>query len=129
VVVEELAEEAAKAPEASGDRVSRRPRGAWVIGSGLDVWEIVELLSSYEADVPALRSDHPLITEHHVRTARAYATQFPEELADDYAIEDPASIALLIPGVATPETQFADVVAPVALALEQEKRSATRSLR
>jgi ferritin len=30
--------------------------------------------------------------------------------------------AVRIPGVAAPETEFADVVAPIALALEQEKR-------
>ena len=33
-----------------------------------------------------------------------------------------ADAMVSIPGVAAPKTQFADVVAPVALALEQEKR-------
>jgi bacterioferritin B len=33
-----------------------------------------------------------------------------------------ADAAVSIPGIAAPETRFADVVAPVALALEQEKR-------
>ena len=33
-----------------------------------------------------------------------------------------ADSTVTIPGVAAPETQFADVIAPVALALEQEKR-------
>jgi ferritin len=33
-----------------------------------------------------------------------------------------ADAAVTIPGVAAPETQFADIVAPVALALEQERR-------
>ena len=33
-----------------------------------------------------------------------------------------ADAEVVIPGVAAPETQFADLVAPVALALEQEKR-------
>ena len=37
-----------------------------------------------------------------------------------YLLDADAEVA--IPGVAAPETQFADVVAPVALALEQEKR-------
>jgi uncharacterized protein (DUF433 family) len=57
-----------------------RPRRAWVIGSGLDVWEIVELLGSYGDDVAALTADHPLISERHVRTALAYATQFADEI-------------------------------------------------
>jgi ferritin len=33
-----------------------------------------------------------------------------------------ADAAVTIPGVAGPESQFADIVAPIALALEQEKR-------
>jgi bacterioferritin B len=37
-----------------------------------------------------------------------------------YLLDSGADV--VIPGVAAPETQFADIVAPVALALEQEKR-------
>ena len=37
-----------------------------------------------------------------------------------YLLDADAHVA--IPGVAAPETEFADIVAPVALALEQEKR-------
>jgi uncharacterized protein (DUF433 family) len=81
VVVEELAEEAAKARLHPGIAFRGHPRRAWVIGSGLDVWEIVELLGSYEDDLVALIADHPLLTERHVRTARAYANQFPDEIA------------------------------------------------
>jgi uncharacterized protein (DUF433 family) len=81
VVVEELAEEAAKARLHPGVAFRGRPRRAWVIGSGLDVWEIVELLSSYEDDVVTLTDDHPLLSERHVRTALAYATQFADEIA------------------------------------------------
>jgi len=81
VVVEELAEEAAKARLHPRIAFRGRPRRAWVIGSGLDVWEIVELLRSYEDDVAALSADHPLLSERHVRTARAYARQFPDEIA------------------------------------------------
>jgi bacterioferritin B len=33
-----------------------------------------------------------------------------------------ADVHVAVPGVAAPETQFADVVAPIALALEQERR-------
>jgi uncharacterized protein (DUF433 family) len=82
VVVEELAEEAAKARLHPGIAFRGRPRRAWVIGSGLDVWEIVELLSSYEDDVATLTVDHPLVSERHVRTAIAYATQFADEIAE-----------------------------------------------
>jgi hypothetical protein len=80
-VVEELAEEAAKARLHPGIAFRGRPRRAWVIGSGLDVWEVVELLSSYQDDVAALTADHPLLSERHVRTAGAYAAQFADETA------------------------------------------------
>jgi bifunctional N-acetylglucosamine-1-phosphate-uridyltransferase/glucosamine-1-phosphate-acetyltransferase GlmU-like protein len=80
VVVEELAEEAAKTRLHPGVAFRGRPRRAWVIGSGLDVWEIIELLGSYRDDVVALASDHPLITDRHLRTARAYAAQFAAEI-------------------------------------------------
>lgn len=80
VVVEELAEEAAKARLHPGVAFRGRPRRAWVIGSGMDVWEIVELLSSYGEDISPLTTDHPLVSERHVRTALAYAAQFPEEI-------------------------------------------------
>jgi uncharacterized protein (DUF433 family) len=71
VVVEELAEEGAKARLHPGIAFRGRPRRAWVIGSGLDVWEIAELLDSYGEDLEALMEDHPLVTERHLRTARA----------------------------------------------------------
>lgn len=80
-MVEELAEEAAKARLHPGVAFRGRPRRAWVIGSGLDVWEIVELLGSYGEDLAAMIADHPLLTERHVRTARAYAAQFADEIA------------------------------------------------
>jgi hypothetical protein len=51
IVVEELAEEAAKARLFPGIAFrDGRPRRAWAIGSGLDVWQIVELMRSYKDD-------------------------------------------------------------------------------
>jgi hypothetical protein len=52
-----------------------------VIGSGLDVWEILSMLRSYEGDEERLREAHPLVTDRHVRLARAYADRFPHEIA------------------------------------------------
>jgi hypothetical protein len=79
-VVEELAEEAAKTRLFPGVGFRGTPRRAWVIGSGLDVWEIVDLLRSYEGDEAALHESHPLVSERHVRLARAYAERFPDEV-------------------------------------------------
>jgi hypothetical protein len=55
---------------------------AWAIGSGLDVWEIIDLLLSYGDDEGANRESHPLVTERHLQLARAYADRFPEEIGE-----------------------------------------------
>lgn len=81
VVVEELAEEAAKARLFPG--IAFRdgdPRRAWAIGSGLDVWQIVELMRSYKDDEESLRENHPLVTDRHLRLAEAYTERFTEEV-------------------------------------------------
>ncbi|MCP9487188.1 MAG: hypothetical protein MSC30_15170 [Gaiellaceae bacterium MAG52_C11] len=80
VIVEELAEEAAKTRLFPGIAFRDAPRRAWAIGSGLDVWEIIDLLRSYDGDEDALRVSHPLVTERHLQLARAYAHRFPEEI-------------------------------------------------
>lgn len=79
-VVEELAEEAAKTRLFPGIGFRGRPRRAWAIGSGLDVWGIMDLLHSYRGDEERLREYHPLVTERHIRLARAYQERFPEEI-------------------------------------------------
>jgi uncharacterized protein (DUF433 family) len=79
-VVEELAEEAAKARLFPGIAFRGRPRRAWAIGTGLDVWEIVELLRSYGNDEDLVTKAHPLLSERHLHLARAYAERFPQEI-------------------------------------------------
>jgi hypothetical protein len=78
-VVEELTEEAAKTRLYPGIAFRGRPRRAWVIGSGLDVWEIIELLRSYDGDDELLRTSHPLVNDRHLHLARTYAERFPAE--------------------------------------------------
>jgi hypothetical protein len=84
-VVEELAEEAAKMRLFPGIGFRDNPRRAWAIGSGLDVWQIIELAQDYEGEMNELYADHPLVTERHVRLARAYAERFPEEIESSLA--------------------------------------------
>ena len=79
-VVEEFAEESAKLRLFPGIAFRGTPRRAWAIGSGLDVWEIIELLRSYAGDRPQLHQSHPLVSDRHLRLARAYAERFPEEI-------------------------------------------------
>jgi hypothetical protein len=79
-LVTELSEEAAKTRLFPGIAFRGEPRRAWAIGTGLDVWELIDLLRSYGGDEPKLREDHPLVAEHHLRIARAYAERFPDEI-------------------------------------------------
>lgn len=80
-VVEELAEEAAKTRLFPGIAFRGSPRRAGVIGTGLDVWEILELLRSYAGDEQQLRAAHPMLGERHMRLARAYGERFPDEVS------------------------------------------------
>ncbi len=81
-VVEELAEEAAKTRLFPGIGFRGRPRRAWVIGSGLDVWELIDLLRSYGGDTARLLESHPLVADRHLRMAQVYAERFPEEIEE-----------------------------------------------
>lgn len=82
-VIEELAEEAAKARLFPG--IAFRgpdPRRAWLIGTGLDVWEIVDLHGAYHGEVAALARDFELLSVAGVRLALAYAERFPQEIEE-----------------------------------------------
>jgi uncharacterized protein (DUF433 family) len=63
-----------------GDDARRR---AWVIGSGLDVWEIVHMLEDF-GSAEALVADMPL-TRAQVRIAGAYRDAHPDEIDDAIA--------------------------------------------
>ena len=84
-IVEALTEESARMRRFPGiafrgDDADRRP---WVIGTGLDVWEVIEMLDDYgsvelltrEADLPAPA----------VEVARAYYASYPEEIDEAIA--------------------------------------------
>ena len=67
----------------------------------------------------------PRLAAHFYRQAveeRNHAMMIVQYLLD-------ADERVLIPGVAAPQTEFADVVEPVRLALEQEKRVTAADLR
>ena len=84
-VVEMLTEEAARTRRFAGigfrgDDAGRRP---WVIGSGLDVWEIAQMLEDF-GSIDRLTQETPL-TERQVRLAIAYRDSFPDEIAEAVA--------------------------------------------
>lgn len=81
-VVEGLAEEAIRNRRFAGigfrgDDARRRP---WVVGSGLDVWEIVQMLEDY-GSLERLVEETQL-TERQVRLAMSYRDEYPQEIAE-----------------------------------------------
>jgi uncharacterized protein (DUF433 family) len=60
-----------------GDDARRRP---WVIGSGLDVWEIVQMLEDFGSP-EALVADTQ-VSPAQVRLAISYRDSYPDEIAD-----------------------------------------------
>jgi uncharacterized protein (DUF433 family) len=85
-VVEAFTEETAKTRRFPGIafRGDDARRRAWVIGTGLDVWEIIHMLEDFGSP-EALAADMPLSLSH-VRLAMAYREAYPDEI--DEAIAD-----------------------------------------
>jgi hypothetical protein len=63
-----------------GDDARRR---AWVIGSGLDVWEIIQMLEDFGSADALVSESHLLPTQ--VRLAMAYQQAYPDEVAEAIA--------------------------------------------
>jgi uncharacterized protein (DUF433 family) len=84
-IVEALTEEAARMRRfpGIGFRGEDPMREAWVVGTGLDVWELIEMLQDHgsaerliaEADLPA----------RAVEVARAYYASYPDEIDEAIA--------------------------------------------
>jgi len=85
-VVEALTEEAARMRRFPGIafRGEEPRREAWVIGTGLDVWELVELLQDYGAVEPLLQA-HENVSRRAAELAQAYHTSYPEEVDEKIA--------------------------------------------
>jgi hypothetical protein len=80
-IVEALTEEAARTRRFAGigfrgEDAARRP---WVIGSGLDVWEIVQMLEDY-GSIESL-VEQTQVSERQAHLAVAYRDSFPDEVA------------------------------------------------
>ena len=63
-----------------GDDARRRP---WVIGTGLDVWEICELLEE-AGPIEEVAMDTHLV-ERQLQLALAYRERYPDEIAEAIA--------------------------------------------
>lgn len=81
-VVEALTEEAARMRRFPGIafRDDDHRRGAWVIGTGLDVWEVVEAYRDFGSLERMLLEGE--LAEASIRLAFAYAAEYPEEVEE-----------------------------------------------
>ncbi|MFN8223586.1 MAG: hypothetical protein U0R50_10140 [Gaiellales bacterium] len=86
-LVEELADEAAKTRRFPGlaFRGDWPYRDPWIIGTGLDVWELCEILEHYDGSIDAVVADYDGVDERACRLALAYQREHPEEIADAVA--------------------------------------------
>jgi hypothetical protein len=85
-IVEELTDEALRTRRFPGIAFRDEPpnRRAWVIGTGLDVWELCELLDQYGSAERVVK-DFPLVSERHCRLASAYRRAYPDEVEQEIA--------------------------------------------
>lgn len=84
-IVESLTDEAIRMRRFAGigfrgEDAARRP---WVIGSGLDIWEILQMLDDFGS--PELLIGETQLTERQVRLAMAYRDSYPDEISDAIA--------------------------------------------
>jgi uncharacterized protein (DUF433 family) len=84
-IVEALTEEAARTRRFAGigfrgEDAARRP---WVIGSGLDLWEIVQMLEDFGSIERLVEQTQ--LSERQVQLAIAYRDSYPDEIAEALA--------------------------------------------
>lgn len=84
-VVEALTEEAVRMRRFPGigfrgDDANRQP---WLIGSGLDVWETIQMLEDFGS--PERLVEDTQLTERQVRLALAYRDSYPDEIVEAIA--------------------------------------------
>ena len=81
-IVEALTEEAARCRRfpGIGFRGDDARRRAWVIGSGLDVWEIVQMWEDFGSAEALCAETH--ITSPQLRIALAYRDAYPDEVTE-----------------------------------------------
>ena len=56
-----------------------------MIGTGLDVWELIQMLQDYDSSVDRLIEDHENVTRCAVELAQAYYASYPEEIDEKIA--------------------------------------------
>jgi hypothetical protein len=84
-IVESLTDEAIRMRRFAGisfrgEDAARRP---WVIGSGLDIWEIIQMLDDCSSIEHLTEETH--LTAPQIRLAVVYRDNYPEEIAEAIA--------------------------------------------
>lgn len=84
-IVESFTEEAARVRRfpGIGSRGDDVNRVAWVIGTGLDAWEVIEMLEDFGSVERLVKDSH--LTAANVRLAMAYRDAYPDEIKDAIA--------------------------------------------
>lgn len=87
-MVETLAEEALKARlvPGIGFRGDDYDRRAWLIGTSLDVWQVIEAYKDFGESFDRTIAETDL-TERALRTATNYYGRFPQEIDDFIALD------------------------------------------
>jgi hypothetical protein len=87
-IVEAFTEEAARVRRfpGIGSRGDDFRRGAWMIGTGLDVWEVIEMLEGFGDAERLERESQP--TAAQIRLAVAYREAYPDEIEAALAEND-----------------------------------------
>lgn len=92
-VVEALAEESVRMRLFPGIGFKEGdPRRAWVMGTGLDVWQVIEAVQQ-DGSSESLVANYE-IDEQHVRLALAYYERYPEEI-DRFLVANRRTVAEL----------------------------------
>jgi hypothetical protein len=86
-VLEDLADEAERCRRYPGIAFRGREgeRRAWLIGTGLDVWQVIEGLRDYGYDTDRMTSETEL-TSRQIELAAAYEREFAAEIEEWIAV-------------------------------------------
>jgi uncharacterized protein (DUF433 family) len=108
-IIEALAEEALKARLVPGIafRGEDDDRRAWLIGTALDIWQIIEAHQDFNEDFDRMVGESDL-TERQLRTALAYYERFPDEI-DEFIASNRRSIQQLREAYPHADVIFVDV--------------------
>jgi uncharacterized protein (DUF433 family) len=90
-VAQDLLDEALRMRQCPGIHLADEPGGrvAKVTGTGLGVWEVVDIYKGLKADDKKLRRLHPQLSPAQVKAALLYYERYPDEI-DDLIAENTA---------------------------------------